>query len=259
MDIDFLQSSFSLEGKNALITGSSHGLGLVFARGLAKAGATVILNGRNGERLKAAVAGLQNEDLQAHGKQFDVTDSGQVKAAVKEIETEIGDIAILINNAGIQRRNSLEEFDEQDWREVIETNLTAAFLVGREVAKGMIKRKEGKIINTCSLMSEIGRTTTAPYTASKGGIKMLTKGMATDWGKHNIQVNGVGPGYFITEMTQPLADNPEFDGWLKKRTPMERWGDPEELVGTVVFLASKASSFITGQVIYVDGGILSTI
>ncbi len=255
MDTNFLKSTFSLEGKNALITGSSHGLGLVFARGLAKVGATVILNGRNGERLKAAVAGLQK----VHGKQFDVTDSAQVKEAVKGIETEIGHISILVNNAGIQRRNSLEEFDEQDWRDVIDTNLTSAFLVGREVVKGMIKRKEGKIINTCSLMSEVGRNTTAPYTASKGGIKMLTKGMATDWGKHNIQVNGVGPGYFITEMTQPLADNPEFDGWLKKRTPMERWGDPEELVGAVVFLASQASSFITGQVIYVDGGILSTI
>ncbi len=259
MEIEFLKNYFHLDGKTALITGSSRGLGLVLARGLAKAGATVILNGRDGERLGESVAGLRDIGLTAHGRCFDVTNGEQVKASVGEIEKEIGPISILVNNAGIQRRGPLEEFTEKDWRDVIDTNLTSAFLVGREVAKSMIQRKQGKIINTLSLQSEISRTTIAPYAASKGGLKMLTKGMATDWGKYNIQVNGIGPGYFITEMTQPLVDNPEFDGWLKKRTPMARWGDPEELVGAAVFLASKASDFITGQTIYVDGGILATI
>lgn len=259
MEISFLKDSFSLEGKIALVTGSSHGLGLVFARGLAKAGATVVLNGRDGERLGQAVTGLQQKGFAAHGRQFDVTESEQVKAAVEEIEKEIGPISILMNNAGIQRRRSLEDFPEEEWREIINTNLTSAFLVSRAVVKGMIRRGHGKIINTCSLTSEIARNTTAPYAASKGGIKMLIKGMATDWGKYNIQVNGIGPGYFITDMTRPLANDPEFDGWLKKRTPMGRWGDPEELVGAAVFLASKASDFVTGQVIYVDGGILATI
>lgn len=259
MENDFLNESFSLEGNIALVTGSSHGLGLIFARGLAKAGAAVVLNGRDGKRLDEAVETLRDSGFKAHGRRFDVTDGKQVKTAVEEIEKEIGPISVLMNNAGIQRRFSLEEFPESEWRDVIDTNLTAAFLVGREVAKGMIRRGHGKIINTCSLMSEIARSTTAPYAASKGGIKMLTKGMATDWGRYNIQVNGIGPGYFISDMTQPLADDPEFDGWLKKRTPMGRWGDPEELVGAAVFLASKASDFVTGQIIYVDGGVLATI
>jgi gluconate 5-dehydrogenase len=259
MENDFVRNYFDLDGKIALISGSSRGLGLVLARGLASAGATVILNGREGKRLDEAVAGLTDNGHTAHGRCFDVTNGKQVTEAIKEIEKEIGPISILVNNAGIQRRGPLEDFAEEDWRDVIDTNLTAAFLVGREVARCMIARKQGKIINTLSMQSEVSRATIAPYAASKGGLKMLTKGMATDWGKYNIQVNGIGPGYFITEMTQPLVDNPEFDGWLKKRTPMARWGDPEELIGAAVFLASKASDFITGQTIYVDGGILATI
>lgn len=259
MENDFLHDYFGLDGKIALITGSSRGLGLAFADGLARAGATVILNGRNSDTVDEAVDGLNTKGLTAHGRCFDVTESQQVKSSIDEMESKIGPISILVNNAGIQRRRTLEEFTDEDWHDVIDTNLTAAFRVGRDVAGYMIKRKQGKIINTLSMQSEVSRNTIAPYAASKGGLKMLTKGMATDWGKYNIQVNGVGPGYFTTVMNQPLIDNPEFDGWLKKRTPMARWGDPDELIGTVVFLASKASDFITGQAIYVDGGILATI
>ena len=250
---------FGLEGKIALITGSSQGLGLILARGLGRAGATVVLNGRNEQKLEAAVSRLEEEGVSARGYAFDVTDSGQIHEKIEGIEKEVGPIDILVNNAGIQRRGPLEDFSEKDWQDILNTNLTAVFLVSRRVAKGMIARKRGKIVNIHSLQSEIARVTIAPYSASKGGVKMLTKGMATDWGKYNIQVNGIGPGYFITEMTKPLADNPEFDGWIKGRTPMARWGDPEELVGTVIFLASEASSFITGQIIYIDGGILATI
>jgi gluconate 5-dehydrogenase len=250
---------FRLEGKIALVTGSSQGIGLVLARGLARAGARVIMNGRNNQKLEAAVTRLENEDLQVHGYAFDVSDSEQIEGNIERIEEEVGPIEILINNAGIQRRGTLEEYSEKDWVDLLNTNLTAVFLVSRQVAKGMIARKSGKIINILSLQSEMARATIAPYSASKGGVKMLTKGMATDWGKYNIQVNGIGPGYFITEMTKALADDSDFDSWLKGRTPMSRWGDPEELVGTAIFLASPASSFLTGQMIYVDGGILATI
>ncbi len=250
---------FSLEGRTALITGSSQGLGWILARGLGRAGATVILNGRNEQKLESAVVRLKDEGVNTQGYRFDVTDSSQIKESIDRIETEVGPIEILVNNAGIQRRGPLEGFSEKDWQDILNTNLTAVFLVSRQVVQKMIARKRGKIINILSLQSEIARITIAPYSASKGGVKMLTKGMATDWGKYNIQVNGVGPGYFITAMTKPLADNRDFDSWIKKRTPLARWGDPEELVGTVVFLASNASSFITGQIIYIDGGILATI
>lgn len=254
-----MQEIFDIHGKTALITGSGQGLGLILARGLGQAGATVILNGRNEEKLRNAVAELSNEGLAVYGYAFDVTNSAQIQQAISLIEQEIGSIDILVNNAGIQKRAPLETFEEDSWREILETNLTSAFLVSKHVVRGMIARKSGKIINVCSLQSEVGRVTIAPYTASKGGLKMLTKGMATDWGKYNIQVNGIGPGYFLTEMTKPLAENPEFDNWLKSRTPMERWGDPAELIGAVIFLASQASSFITGQIIYVDGGVLATL
>jgi len=254
-----LQELFGLQGKIALITGSSQGLGLVLARGLGKAGVTVVLNGRNEEKLHKAVAELSEEGLTVHGCAFDVTDSTQIREKISVLEQDVGPIDILVNNAGIQRRAPLETFEESAWRELIETNLTGVFLVTRQVVQGMIARKSGKIINICSLQSEVGRVTIAPYTASKGGLKMLTKAMATDWGKYNIQINAIGPGYFITKMTKPLVENPQFDSWLKSRTPMERWGDPSELIGTVIFLASRASSFITGQIIYVDGGILATI
>jgi len=254
-----MQNIFDVSGKRTLITGSSQGLGLVLARGLGQAGATVILNGRNEAKLQQTVTTLANEGISVYGYAFDVTDSAQIQLAIARIEQEVGQIDILVNNAGIQRRAPLETFEESDWRDILETNLTSVFLVTKQVIQGMIARKSGKIINICSLQSELGRVTIAPYTASKGGLKMLTKGMATDWGKYNIQVNAIGPGYFLSEMTKPLADNPQFDSWLKARTPMGRWGDPAELIGALIFLASPASSFITGQILYVDGGILATI
>jgi len=250
---------FSLDGKTALITGSSRGLGLVLARGLGTAGAKLILNGKNEKRLLQAVEKLKIEGFDAYGYPFDITDKEQIVKQVSNIEYEIGLIDILVNNAGIQRRKPLEEFEEPDWREIIDTNLTGAFLVSQQVVKSMIKQKSGKIINICSLQSELGRETIAPYAAAKGGLKMLTKAMAVEWAKYNIQINGIGPGYFITEMTRPLSENKDFDQWLKNRTPAHRWGDPEELIGSIIFLASPASNFINGQIIYVDGGILAAI
>ena len=250
---------FRLEGKNALVTGSSRGLGLTLARGLGKAGARVILSARNPERLKDAEKRLSAEGVDTHSYSCDVTDKAQLHDAVSRIEREVGPIDILVNNAGITKRGPLEEIDEAVWREVLDTNLTGVFLATQQVAKRMISRRKGKIINICSLMSEVSRPTTGAYTASKGGLKMLTKAMALEWACHNIQVNGIGPGYFVTELTRPLASDAEFDAWIRKRTPAGRWGDPEELIGPLVFLASEASSFVTGQIIYVDGGILTTL
>jgi gluconate 5-dehydrogenase len=254
-----MKGLFDLTGKVALLTGSCQGLGLVLARGLGEAGAAIVLNGRNGEKLGKAVDALAKEGLKAHGSLFDVTRAGEIAAAVAAVEKEVGPIQILVNNAGIQRRGPLETFDEETWREILDTNLTGLFLVSKEIGRRMISRRSGKIINVCSLQSELGRPTIAPYTASKGGVKMLTRAMATEWGKHNIQVNGIGPGYFITEMTRALAENEAFDAWLKARTPAARWGDPAELVGTAVYLASKASDFVNGQIVYVDGGILAAL
>ncbi len=250
---------FNLEGKIALITGSSRGLGMVFARGLGQAGARVVLNGRDNNRLSQAVQILRGEGLDAYGASFDITNQRQIKEQIAKVEGEIGLVDILVNNAGIQIRKSLEEFTESAWREIIDTNLTGAFLVSQQVVRGMIKRKSGKIINICSLMSEIGRETIAPYAAAKGGLKMLTKAMSVEWAKYNIQVNGIGPGYFITEMTLPLSQDKSFDSWLKRRTPAQRWGHPEELIGTIIFLSSAASDFINGQIIYVDGGVLASL
>jgi len=250
---------FDLTGRIALVTGSSRGLGLVLARGLAEAGATVVLNGRNEARLAEAVATLKGDGLAASGCAFDVTEAASVDRGVGEIEGGVGPIDILVNNAGIQRRAPLESLDEAAWREVLETNLTGPFLVSRRVVRGMIERQGGKIINICSLMSELGRQTTGNYAASKGGLKMLTRAMAVEWARHNIQANGIGPGYFLTEMTRQLADDPAFDAWIRGRTPAGRWGDPAELVGAAVFLASAASDFVNGQILYVDGGILAAL
>lgn len=252
-------SLFDLTGKVALITGSSRGLGLTLARGLGQAGAALILNGRDEERLDRAVAALTAEGLTVHGCPFDITDRNQIHQQVPALETEVGPIDILVNNAGIQRRTPLERCDEAVWREVLDTNLTGVFLITRQVVQGMITRKAGKIINICSLMSEMGRPTIGPYTAAKGGVKMLTKAMAVDWGKYNIQANGIGPGYFATEMNRPLKEDPKFDAWLCARTPAGRWGNPAELIGAGVFLASRASDFVNGQIIYVDGGILAAL
>jgi gluconate 5-dehydrogenase len=250
---------FRLNGRRALITGSSQGLGLVLAEGLASAGATVILNGRSEEKLRRSVADFKSRGYEAFGYAFDVTDKAETDPAVDRIEKEVGPIDILVNNAGIQRRTPLHEAPDELWQEVLNTNLTGVFTVSRKVARGMIARRRGKIINTCSLMCELGRATTGPYAAAKGGVRMLVKAMCVDWAQYNIQINGIGPGYFITEMTKPLADNPEFNSWLMNRTPAKRWGDPKELVGALVLLASDAGNFINGQIIYVDGGILAAI
>jgi gluconate 5-dehydrogenase len=252
-------SLFDLSGKTALVTGSSRGLGHEIARGLGHAGAALILNGRNEQALVKAERLLHAEGLTAYRLQMDVLDENQIRKRIPEIEKASGPIDILVNNAGIQRRGKLEEFDRTTWQAVLDANLTSAFLVSRQVVGSMIARKAGKIINICSLMSEVARRTTGPYTASKGGLKMLTKAMAAEWAAHNIQVNGIGPGYFLTEMTKPLADDPDFDGWVKQRTPARRWGLPAELAGTAIYLASAASDFVSGQIIYVDGGMLASL
>ena len=251
--------SFDLSGRIALITGSSAGIGFALARGLAGAGATVILNARNEDKLALAAAKLREEGTTVHAVAFDVTSSEATSAAIARIEQEIGAIDILVNNAGMQRRAPLEEFEERTWHELMKTNVDSVFFVGQAVARFMIERRRGKIINICSVQSELGRPNIAPYAASKGAVKMLTKGMAIDWGQYGIQVNGLGPGYFKTELTEALVNNPEFSGWLIARTPSRRWGDVEDLVGAAVFLASDASNFVNGHILYVDGGVTATL
>jgi gluconate 5-dehydrogenase len=252
-------SPFDLGGRVALVTGSSQGIGLALARGLAGAGASVILNGRDPGKLAAAAEALGREGVRAATAAFDVTDSAGIAAALERAESEIGAIDILVNNAGIHRRALLLEMTEAQWREVLETDLTSAFLVTRVLAPRMVARQRGKIINICSLMSEVGRPTTGNYAAAKGGLRMLTRAMAVEWARHNLQINGIGPGYIDTEMTRPLIENPEFDRWVKARTPAGRWGRPEDLVGAAVFLASPASDYVNGQIIYVDGGLLAAV
>ncbi len=254
-------TAFDLSGRLALVTGSSRGIGLAIAQGLASAGARVVLNGRGAERLAQAAASIGDA---AHDPAdglglFDVTDPQAVEQGVERIERDAGAIDILVNNAGIQRRMALESFPVETWREVMRTNLDSVFFVGQAVAKRMIGRGRGKIINIASLQSEAARPTIAPYTASKGAVKMLTRGMCADWARHGLQVNAIGPGYFETELNRPLREDPEFDAWLRRRTPAGRWGRVEELAGTAVFLASAASDFVNGQVIYVDGGVLSVL
>ena len=254
-----MKDLFTVEGKIALITGSSRGLGLILARGLARAGATVVLNGRDPQRLEEARANLADEGYTVHAYCFDIVDSGAIDTGIQAIETELGPIDILVNNAGIQHRAPLEDFPEEEWRKILDINLTGAFLVSKAVVQGMKKRGRGKIINICSLQSDLGRATIAPYAASKGGLKMLTRGMTVDWAKYGIQINGIGPGYFVTEMTRKLKDDEKFDTWICGRTPAGRWGDPEELIGTLLFFSSSASDFVNGQLMYVDGGITAAI
>jgi len=250
---------FSLEGRTALITGSAQGLGFTIARGMAEAGARVVLNDVVEDRLDRAVKTFRDAGLDAAGYAFDITTPADVEKGVAAIEKEAGPIDILFNNAGIQIRHPLEEFPDEAWDRIIRINLTGMFLVGKRVARGMIQRRRGKIINMCSMQSELGRPTITPYAASKGGVKMLVRGMATEWGKYNIQVNGIGPGYFITEMTKALVEDKQFNAWLCSRTPANRWGDPSELIGAAVFLASKASDYVNGHILYVDGGMLACV
>ncbi|MBC7392495.1 MAG: SDR family NAD(P)-dependent oxidoreductase [Variovorax sp.] len=251
--------SFDLTGRTALITGSSAGIGLALARGLAGAGARIVLNARNADKLEAAAATLRGEGADIVTASFDVTSGEAVKEAVDRIERDVGPIDILINNAGMQRRAPLDEFEEAHWHELMKTNLDSVFLVGQAVARHMIGRKRGKIVNVCSVQSELGRPGIAPYTASKGAVKMLTKGMAIDWGQHGIQVNGLGPGYFKTELNEALVKNEDFSKWLIGRTPSRRWGDVEDLVGAAVFLSSAASNFVNGHILYVDGGVTAQL
>jgi len=250
---------FDLHGRTALVTGSSSGIGHALAGGLATAGARVILNGRDAGRLDNAAARLRAVGADVLTAPFDVTDAAAVTAAVARIEADIGAIDILVNNAGMQRRAPLEDFPQEQWHELMRTNVDSVFFVGQAVARAMIPRRRGKIINVCSVQSELGRPNIAPYTASKGAVKMLTKGMAIDWGQHGIQVNGLGPGYFKTELTEALVKNEEFSRWLIGRTPSRRWGDVEDLVGAAVFLASDASNFVNGHILYVDGGVTATL
>ncbi len=251
--------SFDLTGRTALITGSSSGIGHALAGGLAGAGARIVLNGRDAAKLERAAERLRADGAFVLIAPFDVTDGAAVTEAVARIEAECGPIDILVNNAGMQRRAPLEQFEQAAWNELMKTNVDSVFLVGQAVARHMIDRLRGKIINICSVQSELGRPNIAPYTASKGAVKMLTKGMAIDWGPYGIQVNGLGPGYFKTELTQALVDNAEFSQWLINRTPSRRWGDVQDLVGAAVFLASDASNFVNGHILYVDGGVTATL
>tara|TARA_R110002051_G_scaffold44442_1_gene89894 strand:+ start:291 stop:1058 length:768 start_codon:yes stop_codon:yes gene_type:complete len=250
---------FSLAGRTALVTGSSRGLGLAIARGLAEAGAAVVLNGVNAERLEETAAAVRAEGFSVSSAAFDVTDEAAVVATFERFDAEGVAIDILVNNAGIQYRKPIVELDLANWNRVIDTNLTSAFLVSREAAKRMLPRKHGKVVNIGSLMSGLGRATVAPYTAAKGGIKTLTQAMAAEWAEHGIQANAIGPGYMLTDMNQALIDNVEFDSWVKGRTPSRRWGRPDELIGAAVFLASDASNYVNGQIIYVDGGMSAVL
>ncbi|MGH8851878.1 MAG: SDR family oxidoreductase [Casimicrobiaceae bacterium] len=249
-----MNTVFDLAGKVALVTGAHRGLGFAIARGLAGAGATVVLNGRRIETLEPAARTLAAQGLKAATAVFDVTDRDAIRAAVAAIESEHGRIDILFNNAGIQRRGALADFTQQDWNDIIATNLTAPFVVSQAVLPGMIARKSGKIVHIASLLSELARPTVVPYTAAKGGVRQLTRGMAVELAPYNIQVNAIAPGYFATEMNRALIDNAEFNAWVCKRTPAGRWGQPDELSGLAVFLASSASSYMTGQMLVVDGG-----
>ncbi len=250
---------FELTGRTALVTGSTRGLGRAIAEGLGQAGAALVVNGRNAEATKAAAQELREAGLNARAAAFDVTNEAAVMAAFADLDADGVEIDILVNNAGIQHRQPMVELSLADWQRVIDTNLTSAFLMGREAARRMIPRGYGKIINIGSLTSELARATVIPYTVAKGGIRLLTKGMAAEWTPHGIQANAIGPGYMLTEMNEALTSNPQFDAWVKGRTPAGRWGNPDELVGTAIYLASNASNYVSGQLIFVDGGMISVL
>ena len=252
-------SLFDLTGRRALITGSSQGIGLALAKGLAEAGAEIIFNGRDAAKLAKATEGLREAGGKASELVFDVTDHAGVRAAVDRFEAEVGAIDILINNAGMQQRAPLEEFPADGFERLLQTNIAGVFHVGQAVARHMIARGRGKIVNICSVQTALARPGIAPYTATKGAVANLTKGMATDWAKYGLQCNGLAPGYFETPLNQALVDDPDFTAWLSKRTPAGRWGKVEELVGTAIFLSSDASSFVNGTTIFVDGGITASL
>jgi gluconate 5-dehydrogenase len=250
---------FDLAGRTALITGASRGIGHSLAEALSRAGARVVLNGRTRDSLEQAAARLVAGGGSADVAVFDVTQPDAVAAGIDAIERDIAPIDILVNNAGIQRRAPLDQFKDSDWRELMSTNLDSVYYVSKAVARHMIPRGRGKIINIGSVQCELARPGIAPYTASKGAVKNLTKGMCADWARHGLQVNAIGPGYFDTPLNKALVEDPVFDEWLRKRTPAGRWGRLEDLHGAAVFLASPASDFVNGQTLYVDGGIVSVI
>jgi len=250
-----LPRHFDLSGRIALITGSSQGIGLALAKGLAEYGAKVVLNGRDGAKLEAAATELRAAGHEAAIAAFDVTDHQAVADGVDRVEREVGPIDILISNAGMQFRTPLEDFPVERWNQLLATNVSSVFHAGQAVARHMIKRGRGKIVNIASVQAELARPGIAPYTATKGAVRNLTRGMCTDWAKHGLQVNAIAPGYFKTPLNQALVDSAEFSSWLEKRTPAGRWGNVEELVGAAVFLASDASSFVNGHTLYVDGGV----
>ncbi|WP_371194708.1 gluconate 5-dehydrogenase [Glaciecola sp. SC05] len=251
---------FNLNGKVALVTGGYKGLGLAMATGLGNAGAIVILNGRNEQSVNGAVSELKGQGINAHSAIFDVTDYEALNGKISDLIQQHGQIDILINNAGIIQRSPLADMPVSDFRNIVETDLTAPFAVAQAVVADMRKRGSGKIINICSMMSELGRDGVGAYAAAKGGLKMLTRNMATEWARDGIQVNAIGPGYFATDITAPIrVDGHPFNEFIINRTPSGRWGDPSELQGAAVFLSAKASDFVNGQVLYVDGGILATI
>jgi gluconate 5-dehydrogenase len=246
---------FDLTGRRALVTGSSQGIGFALAKGLAAAGAEIVLNGRDAGKLALAAAGLPGARVLG----FDATQHDAVRAAVDGFEAEVGPIDILVNNAGMQHRGPLEEFPADAFERLLQTNIASVFHVGQAVARHMIRRGRGKIINIASVQTALARPGIAPYTATKGAVGNLTKGMATDWARHGLQCNAIAPGYFDTPLNAALVADPAFSSWLEKRTPAGRWGRVEELVGAAVFLASDASSFVNGHVLYVDGGITASL
>jgi len=246
---------FDVSGRRVLITGSSQGIGFALARGFGARGATLVLNGRSRDRLDKAAETLRGEGVEVEIAAFDATDSAAVNQAITAIEAENGPIEILINNAGMQHRSQLDAFPDDAWATLWKTNVDSVFFVGKAVAKHMIARGAGKIVNICSVQSALARPGIAPYTATKGAVANLTKGMATDWARHGLQINGLAPGYFKTELTSALVADETFSSWLANRTPAGRWGNVEELVGAAIFLSSNASSFVNGHILYVDGGI----
>jgi gluconate 5-dehydrogenase len=255
-----MKNLFDLTGKAALVTGATHGLGMAMAKALAHNGATLIINGHTPAKMEKALAEYKADGIEAHGYLFDVTDEKAVDQYISEIEKKFGSIDILVNNAGKIMREPALEMKIADFRSVIEVDLVSPFIMAQRVAKSMVKNGGGKIINICSMMSELGRDTVTAYAAAKGGLKMLTRNLATEWARLNIQVNGIGPGYFATEQTAPIrVSGHPMNEFIINRTPAGRWGNPEDLAGTTIFLASEASNFVNGQIIYVDGGILATI